>query len=69
MLEQSCRNDQAINLVRALVDARDPRVAIRALDREFARVAVATEHLHGFVDDVGQRFAGRDFVDRAFDRE
>src|SRR5580704_18309500 len=44
---QPARDDQTLNLLRALVDLRDLCVAHHALDRIVGRVAEATEHLHG----------------------
>src|SRR5206468_7160549 len=39
------RDHETLDLARALVDLRDLRVAVVALDREFLRVPVAAEHL------------------------
>ena len=69
VLQQPRRDDQAVDLVGALVDARDARVAVGALDRELARIAVAAEHLHRLVHDVGERLARPHLVDRALDGE
>ena len=69
LLQQPRRDDQPVDLVGALVDPRDARVAIGALRRELARVPVAAENLQGLVDRPRQRLAGPHLVDRAFDRE
>src|SRR6266853_2390747 len=46
------RNHKALDFARSLVDFRDTRVAIHALDRILAAVAVAAVNLHGFVRDA-----------------
>src|ERR671933_2919621 len=43
--EDRARDHEALDLARALVDLRDLRVAVVALDGELLRVAVATEDL------------------------
>ena len=45
------RDHQALDLVRALVDLRDLRVAHHPLDRVLVHVAVAAEHLDGLDRD------------------
>src|SRR6266540_6893162 len=42
------RNDEPLDLARALVDLRDLRVAVVALDGKLLRVAVPAEDLHRF---------------------
>src|SRR3954463_2066955 len=43
--EDRASDHEALDLARALVDLRDLRVAVVALDRKLLRVAVAAEHL------------------------
>src|SRR5438034_2761044 len=43
--EDGAGDDEPLDLARALVDLRDLRVAVVALDRELLRVAVAAEDL------------------------
>ena len=69
LLQQPRRDEHPVDLVGPLVDARDARVAVHALERELARVAVAAEHLHPFVHRPGERLARPHLVDRALDRE
>src|SRR6185312_15027415 len=54
-LQQAARDDEALDLARALVDARDADVARVALDRILARVAVAAVHLDGGVAGAPRR--------------
>src|SRR5690348_1851902 len=43
--EDRARDHEALDLARALVDLRDLRIAVVALDRKLLRVAVSAEHL------------------------
>src|SRR5207249_2675695 len=69
LLLQARGDQQAVDLVRSLVDARDARVAVHPLDRKFARVAVAAEQLHRLIDGPSERLARPDLVDRTLDGE
>src|SRR5262245_26677041 len=44
--QEVLRDDDALDLARALVDRRHARVSVVALDRVFPRIAVAPEDLH-----------------------
>src|SRR5215210_2602995 len=51
-LDHLAGDHEPLDLVRALVDLRDLRVAHHALDRVFLHVAVAAEHLHRVGGDL-----------------
>ena len=55
---------QALDLARALVDARHARVAVELLDHELGRVAHAAMDLHRAVDDAPQGLAAEQLDDR-----
>src|SRR5262249_47994931 len=67
-LEQRRWDDQAIDLVRALEDAVDARVAIVALDRILGREAIAAERLQRLVRDEVHRLGAEHLQDRRLDR-
>src|SRR5262249_30319020 len=67
-LEQRRRDDQAVDLVRALEDAVDARVAIVALDRILRREAIAAERLQRLVRDEVHRLGAEHLQDRRLDR-
>ena len=62
-LEEPGRDDQALDFGGAFVDFGDAGVAVVALDRIFAGVAVAAVDLDGFVGDARGHFAGEEFGD------
>ena len=62
-------NQQAVDLVGALEDAVDARVAVVPLGRVVADEAVAAVDLHVLVEDEVERLAARDLEDRRLDRE
>ena len=56
--EDRARDHDPLDLARSLVDLRDLRVAVVALDRELLRVAVAAEHLDRLLRDCAPRPGG-----------
>src|SRR5215217_7982224 len=52
------RNDDALNLARPFVDGGDAGVAVHALDRVVARVAIAAMNLDGVGADAVSGFRG-----------
>src|SRR3954468_16722911 len=59
------RDDQLLDLGRALEDVVDLRVAVHPLDRELAGVAVAAEDLHGPLGGPDGDLAGLELAHRA----
>src|SRR5690606_8199143 len=62
LLDELPRDDDALDLARPLVDARDPDVAARPLDREIARVAVAAVDLQREVADDAGALGGQELA-------
>src|SRR5262249_42972494 len=58
------RDDDALDLARALVDARHADVADQPLDAHVARVTVAAVDLHGRVADAAGALRGEELGDR-----
>src|SRR5215207_11752894 len=52
LLEDAARDDEALYLACALVDLRDPRVAVVPLDRMILHVPVAAQSLNRVVGDL-----------------
>ena len=65
---QHAGNQQAVDLVGALEDAVDARVAVVALGRVVADEAVAAVNLHVLVEHEVERLAARHLGDRRLDR-
>src|SRR5207253_1870951 len=63
--EDRARDHEALDLARALVDLRDLRVAVIALDRELFRVAVAAEDLDRLGGLPARRLRGEELRLRA----
>src|SRR3954471_3284496 len=57
--ENRASDHEPLDLARALVDLRDLRVAVVALDRKLLRVAVAAEHLDR-LGSLAARHLGRE---------
>ncbi len=66
MGEQLARDDEFLNLGRALVDAQCPHVPIEPLDGLALRNAAGTEQLHRPIDDALRRFGRRHFCHGGF---
>src|SRR5205085_11724392 len=58
------RYQHAVDLVRALKDAIDTRITIRALSRIVGRIAIAAVNLHHLIGDEITGFRQSDFDDR-----
>src|SRR5258705_9254185 len=66
--EQRARDDESLDLARALVDLGDLGVAVVALGREVAHVAVAAEHLQRLARVVARHPRGEQLGLGALDR-
>src|ERR1041385_1658517 len=67
--ELLARDDDALDLARSLVDARDARVAQQAFDGHLASVAVAAVDLQGRVADLARPLRRVELGDRRLARE
>src|ERR1022692_1480539 len=65
LAERLPRDDDALDLLRALVDLRDLRIAHHALDRVFGHVAVAAEQLHRVGRHLHSDIAALELAQRA----
>jgi VIT1/CCC1 family predicted Fe2+/Mn2+ transporter len=63
------RDHEALDLLRALVDLRDLRIAHHALDRILRAVAETAEDLHGIRRHLHRRITGLEFRERRPRRE
>jgi hypothetical protein len=68
-LEQRARDEQPIDLVRALPDSVDATITVGAGRRIVLDVAIAAMDLDELVDHAIELFGGEDLGDRAFDRQ
>src|SRR4051794_24145418 len=68
LAQQGAGDDEALDLRRSLVDLGDLRVAVVALGRQVARIAVAAEHLDRLAGHAPRDGRGEELGLRPLDR-